>query len=514
LLRTTTREGGRQGRRIRRTLAAAILAAGALLLLPAAHAQAATRTADPSTLSSVYSAAQPGDTIELAGGSYTFSGGVKPAPAITIRPQAGASPAMRLDFHPAQNLIIEGVTVTDAVFRDSGTRDIVLRNSNVVGQVTLRTSELANANILLSHNTHNNWDKNGGDAEGRVWLPGKTSQPSGITIRNSEFAGGLSDGIQNGSRGTRIIGNVFHHLETGTADGVHADAIQLYGSSQTLIAGNWFHDLPNAVGIIMAADGADHEVIEDNLFGPNNRRPYTDLFSDNGSVLRHNTWVDGACEYNVRCGVLSVSFKEADGPGTGTVIQDNILNEICCANGSTFTSQNNLLGRQSPRGPGDIGAMPIFQGGAAATTWQGFRLAANSPGKGNASDGLDRGVRFDLVGTPGPSGSAAPVPSQAPPAQKKAKKKGDRRARAIWKAPRNVRVGKRVTLNAKRSRGNGKLRCRWAFVNRSGRVVFDRARGCKLRKRFSSSGRKWVRLTVRDKDGDVDSLTRSFRVRR
>jgi hypothetical protein len=508
LLHRTTAPAGaaRTGRARRVTIAATAALAAALLLSTQSHA--ATLTATPGTLAGVYSSAQPGDTIQLASGSYSFSGGMKGEPAITLMPQAGAAPVLDLNFRPAQNIVIDGVTISDAIMANSQTRNITVRNSDIPGQVTFRTGELANANILFDHNVHHDWDKCGNCGEGRVWLPDKTDQPSGITIQNSEFRGGLSDGIQNGSNGTRIIGNTFHGLEPGSADGVHADAIQLYGSRNTLIRGNWFYDLANGVGIIMGADGIDHEVIEDNVFGPGNRRPWLDLWSDNGSVVRHNTFVGGACEYNARCGQISLGFKSADGPGSGTIIEDNVLTSIIAPSGVSYTSRYNLLSNQSPIGAGDQRGAAVFQGGAAPATYAGFQLAASSPGKGNASDGLDRGVRF---GGTNPSGSGTP-PQSKPKKRKRGRR--DRKAIARWKAPARVKVGKRVLLDASRSKGNGRIKCKWAFQNARHTITYDRASGCKLRKAFTSPGRKYVRLTVRDRDGDTDRLRRSFRVRR
>jgi hypothetical protein len=348
----------------------------------------------PATFAAAYRAAPAGAVLCLSGGSYgTFAGSLRSTP-VTIRAQAGASAQMALSFRPASNITIEGLRLTDIELGDARTKNITVRRSDVVGQTTFRTGQLQNANVLFDGNFHRDWDKCSGCAEGRIWLPEKTGQPSGITIQNSFFFGGLSDGIQNGSRGTRIIGNQFLNLESGSAGGVHADAIQLYGSAQTLIRGNWFRDLPNGVGVIMAADGADHEVIEDNVVGRGVSRPWLDLYSDDGSIVRHNTLVDGACEYNQRCGQISLGSKSGDDVGRGTVIENNVLSAISAQNGATFSSRNNLLAYQNPIGPGDRRGSPVYAGGSAPTTYNGFKLAAGSPGRLAASDGRDIGARF------------------------------------------------------------------------------------------------------------------------
>ena len=44
-------------------------------------------------------------------------------------------------------------------------------------------------------------------------------------------------------------------------------------------------------------------------------------------------------------------------------------------------------------GVGDFIGVPVYVGGATPATYADFRLAAGSPGKGAASDGLDIGIR-------------------------------------------------------------------------------------------------------------------------
>ena len=356
-----------------------------------------TRSADPSTFASAFSAAVAGDVICLASGDYgTFAGALKSG-TVTIKPQTGASVTMSLAFNPASNITIDGLTIPNAVLRNAQTKNITVKNSDFPGQTTFRTGELQNANILFDHNKHHDWDACSGCAYARVWLPNQTSQPSGITIQNSEFSGGHSDGIQNGSRGTRIIGNTFHDLPGDPA--IHVDAIQLYGSAQTLIKGNYFYNLHHGVGNLMAPDGADHEIVEDNVWQPfrdgtDLSRPFIDWWSDNGSVIRHNTMADGQCEFNARCGIIYLGSKSGQPAGTGTVIKDNIGGNISCCNGpATYTASYNLW-RDYASGSNDIVGLSTYLGGPTPTTYAGYKLAAGSLGKGNASDGLDRGARI------------------------------------------------------------------------------------------------------------------------
>jgi hypothetical protein len=120
---------------------------------------------------------------------------------------------MSLSFHPGSNITIDVLVLDEVELADARTRNITVRNSRITGQTTFRTGQLADANVLFDANVHRDWDKCSSCAEGRVWLPESTGRPSGVTIQNSEFSGGLSDGVQSGSNGTRIIRNEFHRLE-------------------------------------------------------------------------------------------------------------------------------------------------------------------------------------------------------------------------------------------------------------------------------------------------------------
>ncbi len=350
-------------------------------------------SASPANLNAVFAKADPGDTIRLSSGSYgTFRGGTKQG-RVSLRPAPGAKVTIALDFSPAANLTVAGVTLTDVVIAQ-GSKNITIRNSDIPGQVILR--DLTNSNVTLDGNVHRDWDKCNGCAEGRVYIPGDLSRPSGITVKNSEFVGGLSDGIQNGSNGTRILGNRFHDLEPGTPNGVHTDAIQLYGSKNTVIRGNYIHDVPDA---IMAPDGTDHEVIENNVIqGDKGGYPYAvTIWSDQGSIIRHNTFADGPCLFNLRCGIVSIGSKSGQPAGRGTVIEDNILLDISVGDGNASVASRgfNLLAGGRPSGPGEARGKPVYVGGPDPNSRRDFLLAPGSPGRGDASDGLDVGAVID-----------------------------------------------------------------------------------------------------------------------
>jgi Right handed beta helix region len=385
----------------RACVAAAALAAVALLSAACPGSTRAEVAATPATLDGVFDGAAGGQTILLAAGDYgVFEGGMKDG-MVTLRPQPGATVRMNLRFNPASNITIDGVTLEHAEIANSRTKNIVVRNADIPGQVIFKTGELANANILLDGNDHHDFTKCGDCPEGRISLMENTAQPAGITIRNSEFRGGMSDGIQNGANGLRILNNVFHDLVPGTPQGVHTDAIQLYGSRNTLIRGNYFYDVRGQQ--IMAPDGADHEVIEDNVIaGDPDGYPFViSLGSDDGSIIRHNTFPEGRCAFHLSCGIIALSAKDGQPKGRGTVIKDNVLGgAVSIQDGSGAAEiSHNLIAGPAAAGRNARGSA-LFVGGSRPSTYAGYALAAGSPGKGRASDGGDPGIR--------PSGDTGP----------------------------------------------------------------------------------------------------------
>src|SRR3954451_24527583 len=501
------------------------LVVGLVGLLPAV-AGAATLSATPASFGSVFAGAQAGDTVVLAPGAYGTFYGAQKAGMVTVRAAAGATASLKVWFRPASNITLDGVTITDLEIGDAATKNIVVRDSSFDrAQAVVRTGELVNANVVFDHDSFTNFDKCSDCSEGRVQLAGKSSKPSGVTIENSLFSGGNSDGVQDGGNGARIVGNEFAGIhQVDGASGVHADSIQLYGSANTVVRGNYFHDV--ATGI-MAADGADHELIEDNVFAVSGSPFAVDLESDNGSVFRHNTLLDhGSCDYGQRCGTLYVGNKSGDPASRGTVVSDNILTSICVCEGATggFGQEGyNLFtnapgsGGPHPRGP------PTFLGGALPGTLAGFALAPGSLGKNNASDGTDRGATINgAIPTPTPTPTPtpsppptptptpSPTPTPTPTPTPSPSPTPDTPAMAIWTAPSGVVAGVPTVLDGSRSTGNGPIACTWSFENADGSTVWDTATGCKLQKTFTSVGTKYVRLTVRDADGDTNSSKQSF----
>jgi hypothetical protein len=210
-----------------------------------------------------------------------------------------------------------------------------------------------------------------------------------------------------------------------------------------VIRGNYMHDMPE-VPFIMAPDGTDHELIEDNVVeGSSHGYPYITLFSDDSSIVRHNTFADGACAFNIRCGVLRLGNKDSDDPGHGTIVEDNILGEISTEGSTTVAERShNLLSSDSPSGPGEITGKPTYIGGATPTSYADYRLASGSAGTGKASDGLDIGARIGIQPSPGDAGNSC---DKAKHKVKKAKRKLHRAKRRLHRAD-----GHKQTQSAKK----------------------------------------------------------------
>ncbi|MCP3140514.1 discoidin domain-containing protein [Pyxidicoccus xibeiensis] len=335
------------------------------------------------TLASQWSAATAGQTICLATGSYgTFAAGSKSG-VVTVKPQSGATATLALRFNGANNVRIEGLTITSAALLGS-TRNVTITGSRFTGAATI--DGVVNANILFDGNTHLNLYAPPGSTPARIHLPYSSATHSGVTIQNSRFEGGDADGIQTGV-GVNILNNLFKDIQESGPN--HTDSVQLLGAPGSVVRGNYFL---NCVTGIVAYDGVERALIEDNVLDLRGRPWAIELYSDNGSIIRHNTLMHGTCAWNLPCGIIDITRKTADAPGQGTVIVDNVATEISVSNGSTVAERHHNLLRRGAQS-GELTGAPVFVGGAQPTDRAGFRLATGSPGKGAASDGTDIGIR-------------------------------------------------------------------------------------------------------------------------
>lgn len=378
---------------------AAVLAILALAP-PSAFAQACQQTLSPgANVGSAIAGAAAGSTLCLSNGSYGGFRltGVAKSPRVTVRAvtRLGASFTGSVDIGgDTHGLTFDGVNFTDVSITGANTRELTFRNHNQTGKLLIDGVTTATPNILLEDFTHNN--VTAATAPGaRIHFAYSGRSSPVATIRRATIDGGCADGIQSGVpfilEDSRLM-----NMQVGSCpNDPHTDAVQLYGGpfAGTVIRGNHFY---RNVQVLAAYDGVDNLLVENNVFDPGpdgERRPcQIELYSDDGSIVRHNTVVHRGDAY----GHICLDRKPADDAGFGTVVVDNIANSISIDNGSAVGLRSRNLLRTGASGS-DIVGVPVFVGGTNPATREGFELAAGSPGKAAASSpaGSDIGVSFE-----------------------------------------------------------------------------------------------------------------------
>jgi hypothetical protein len=298
---------------------------------------------------------------------------------VTLTPSPGVLRSQVVFGSPvlsnARNITIDGVTFQTLELKGS-TRDATVRGSRFSGMVVIRATTWNENNVLLDENEH--IGVNVGFADGSIYLPSAGAFPCGVTVQNSLFDGGTADGILNGANGLRFIGN---EIRNKAESGEHTDPIQLYGSRNTLVRGNWIHSCQVASGI-MAPDGLDHETIEHNIIDmtASGDKRALNIGGDDGSIIRHNTLI----------GYVNLKADKVGNPSRAAVLQDNISTMgLTLVDGSTVDVRSHNMG-SAMAGLSEINAQPVFV--SRGSSREGYRLAPTSPGRLNASDGTDRGA--------------------------------------------------------------------------------------------------------------------------
>jgi Right handed beta helix region/Bacterial Ig domain len=318
--------------------------------------------------------------------------------------------------------------------------------------------------------------------------------PSGVTISNSVFSGGNSDGVQITGMANGVVvgpGNEFSNLAQSSS--VHTDSIQLYGASDTTITGNYIHDAAEG---IMAPDGGDSGFlhIENNVFSRIGQQGVYLGFKP-GLVLNHNTFAAGV--------MLHDDPAKGGNATVGAIIKNNILlNGVAKQNlmGNAIAVEDyNLLAGGS--GAHDIKAgKPTFAAGAAPTTFAGWLLAPGSLGAKAADDGADMGI------LPAPV-VKAPAPAPAPATKTLAVRRGGAPAISIKRPTAGSRFSDMLKVSATARDNNGIDRVGF-WLDRHW-VGTDRAAPYKLRAKVPKGTRlRSHTLTVRafSPDGQISSL--------
>lgn len=349
------------------------------VFVPSVSLQAAScdRTAaDAATLASEFAAATAGQTICLATADYgTWTGGNK---VVTVKAAPSAMPVMNINFNNGDSgFTLDGISFGSGLVYNNA-NNITIKNSSFTG--ILMFDNVFNSNIVLDNNRHIDVEYDEQAPAGRISFPYSGMTHSGVTIQNSLFRGGSADGVQTGV-GVDILNNEFDSIEENGHPTAHTDSIQLNTAYGSLVRGNYVHD--GSTGIV-GYDGVSNVRIEYNVVGTSIRSEGIELYSDDSSVVDHNTVL----------GSIYLDHKPGDPAGTGTVITNNITTTISKVNGSTTASQTHNLVQTNPEA-GDIVGLPTYVGGGSPTNYSGFRLAAQSTGVNAGNDGRDVGIAID-----------------------------------------------------------------------------------------------------------------------
>jgi len=306
-----------------------------------------------------------------------------------------------------QYVKFQGLTIPGGL-SNSCSKHVQWIDNVFTGTMTLSNNGCSNMDLLFDGNTFNDINVGGDDYEGRLSVV--YGCPSGVTIRNNTFSGGVSDGIQvlGGACNVQIgPGNVFSNILESRCGSVHCDAIQFYGAgANNVIEGNYFK---SGDTYLMMPDGSSGVTVRNNVFdGGGVSYEYKLQFGSASNLLfEHNT------VYNAS---VAIDSKSGSSASTNATVRNNIISgysQFKTSGGSgcsNCTFSTNLFDDSgSLRGsPTLVGAPSYVGGGTNPSTWTGFQLTTSSLGARGATDGLDIGSTFF-------GGSASPSPP--PPIQ-------------------------------------------------------------------------------------------------
>ena len=235
---------------------------------------------------------------------------------------------------------------------------------------TVDASSMRNAGIVFDRDTFDGIDATASSYEGRLSVRGtNNSAPVGVAVTNSHFGnGGCSTACRSSATPTACRSGraTSSRASSRGRARAHVDSIQLYGSQNTQIVGNYFHDDDT---IIMAPDGGENEVIADNVMvgggyvpraaGQPRRHPVRPQHGqvdrgDHGSQVRRARRAPTAWSATT-CSSTASTNATAAGNCTGCTVSYNLFN-------STARERHERA----------IGA-PAFVGGANPTTLRRLR---------------------------------------------------------------------------------------------------------------------------------------------
>ena len=404
--------------------------------------------------------ATPGQVVCLASGDYSsFTGTSKSSPGVTITSAPGATvtfnSGIKLNLSSVQNFTLDGtggggtMSIGGELDAETGGGSDVLQNKAlnltfqniafgaVDSSVLIEGPE--NSNITFNRDTFVDANANSacsGDGAD-IYMPYRTATattPTGVTFENSIWVAPTD--LWNPDRAIQpmsgvtfennVITGFLDHTESASCN--HIDSFFLYSGSPGTYGGNTFtgnlcYDDYNCLA---GYDGTQENTITDNACF-DMERSCVILYSDNGSVVNHNTTQQGGADPG-DCATMNDTSAPIQGCTVGSVFEngnksgdpvgsdETFTNNASGANPNTSdssaitTDTNNMWsGATSP----NINGTATFQGGSDPTTWAGFELTSASKGHDGGNDGLDVGIRASAGGPP-TGGGSAPVNTVAP----------------------------------------------------------------------------------------------------
>ena len=364
---------------------------------PIATPSACTTTLSSGNVESAVASVANGGTVCLNAGSYSWSGSVTKSSVTTVTTAPGVSRSQvtlgSASLGYSTNVALVNLTLGGGDVSSSA-QHIRFENDDITSN--LHVADGPNLDVLVDGNTFEPLNSCGSATyEGHIEITGGTHNTTvnGIVITNNTILGGDGDGIQNGGYGTQIgPGNdISGQLQNGSC---HADGIQLYGSSHTLIEGNYLHNNTDGIMACGTTSSVDinSETIRNNVISTNGYDAICFGSNSGTSVIDHNTLMQGGNPGAIRM----CSQPSCYGTSIGTTITNNIGYGWYVQNGDSapgVTSYNNLFSNGNAGSNGATGT-PTYAGGKAPATWSGFELTSTSIGVGAASDGSNVGSNY------------------------------------------------------------------------------------------------------------------------
>lgn len=390
--------------------------AAILLFMPSfVKAQTCDIHATTSNFSSQFAAANSGQTLCLAPGSYgTFSGANK-AGMVTIESDASAGGTQAnvifssVNFGGgAQNITMQNMTIGGGSVGTGSAAALHIHFVQIMftGPLCINTPTNVNQDTLVDQSYFG--DVGQSCTEGRLGVTGNNvnhNVVNGIVISNTTFNGPTSgsrgaDGIQinGGAYGTHIgPGNTFSNIVETFCGSVHCDAIQFYGAVNTTVDGNFF--INDSDGIMTPDCNGTPMTVTNNVFIQNSGSATNELVigGGHGDIIDHNTFstINGT----------SPRFGNPNNCGLNTneTITNNILpNGISLTEGqsaSSFTQNYNVCS-STCSGAQSLTGTPTYVGGSSPANYAGFALTTTSLGYKAASNGTSIGINTTAPARP------------------------------------------------------------------------------------------------------------------